>query len=178
MSMRSSASPTPFVSRCTAWYAPLWRGMRALMEGRTDDADVLCGRAETIGESAHSENAAMLTVAQRLLWLASTGRAEAAYSRTMEILDRWPEIGFMAYPGAALITARMRRFDVARSFLARLSFEDRTAYGAEWLPSVAMAAEAVARVHDQERAPALYDALLSNLALIRRPSRRRARRTR
>ena len=82
-----------------AWYAPLWRGMRALMEGRTDDVDVLCGRAEAIGELAHSENAAMLTMSQRLLWLMSTGRADECYARTMDIIDRWRDIGFMARPG-------------------------------------------------------------------------------
>jgi tetratricopeptide (TPR) repeat protein len=148
-----------------AWYAPLWRGMRALMEGRTDDADMLCGRAEVIGELAHSENAAMLTVSQRLLWLMSTGRADECFARTMDIIDRWRDIGFMARPAAAMAATRVGDLDTARSFLARVSFEDRAAWGAEWLPGVAMAADAVARLDDRERAAQLYDELLPYRAL-------------
>jgi len=35
-----------------AWYVPLWRGMRALMDGRFEDAVDWCTEAEAIGASA------------------------------------------------------------------------------------------------------------------------------
>ncbi len=142
-----------------AWYVPLWRGMRALMDGRFDDAATLCAEAEAIGVSAHSENAAMLTVSQQLWWLMHAGLPDEAYRRSLAMAERWHDIAFMARPGIAMAAARAGRVDDAHALLDSIDVSSRSAYGAEWLPAVAMAAEAAARCA-HALAPRLYDDLL------------------
>jgi hypothetical protein len=47
-----------------SWYMPLWRAMRAAMEGCLDTSERLRAEAASLGEIAHSENAAMLVPSQ------------------------------------------------------------------------------------------------------------------
>jgi hypothetical protein len=54
------------------WYVPLWRGMRALLEGRYDDCGAALEDAAALGARAASDNAAMLVATQR--WPASGPR--------------------------------------------------------------------------------------------------------
>jgi hypothetical protein len=142
------------------WYAPLWRGMRALMEGRLGDSARLCGEAETIGVAAHSDNATMLTITLRLCWLLCAGMPEVAFAH-LEIMRRdWPEIEFMARPGAAMAAARAGRINEARNLLSQVDFADDFAWGAEYLPGLVMAADAAAYVGDRRMASRAYDILL------------------
>jgi tetratricopeptide (TPR) repeat protein len=143
-----------------AWYAPLWRGMRALMDGRFDDAAEWCAEAEAIGASAHSENAEMLTISLQLWWLMHAGLAGEAYTRALAMSERWHDIAFMARPGTAMAAARSGRLDEARALLDTIDLENRSAFGAEWLPSLVMAGDAVARVGGHPMAQRLYDDLL------------------
>jgi tetratricopeptide (TPR) repeat protein len=143
-----------------AWYVPLWRGMRALMDGRFDDAAEWCTEAEAIGVRAHSENAEMLTLSLQLWWLLHAGMPDEAYARALGISERWHDLAFMVRPGAAMAAARAGRLDEARSLLDAVDLDNRSPYGAEWLPSLAMAAEAAACIGGHPLAPRLYDGLL------------------
>ena len=44
-----------------SWYPPLWRGMRALTQGRFDEVERGLAEAAAIGAAAQSENSVMLT---------------------------------------------------------------------------------------------------------------------
>ena len=68
------------------WYVPLWRGMRALMEGRLDAAWAHQRNAATIGERAGSHNAALN--ADVLAWnaLRQEGRKQEAADRLSQQL--------------------------------------------------------------------------------------------
>ena len=68
------------------WYVPLWRGMRALMDGRLDAAVAHQRDAATIGERAGSHNAALN--ADVLAWntLREEGRAQEAADRLRQQL--------------------------------------------------------------------------------------------
>ncbi len=143
-----------------AWYVPLWRGMRALMDGRFDDAAESCTEAEAIGASAHSGNAEMLTYSLQLGWLMLAGLPDEACARAHNMAERWRDIAFMARPGTALAAARAGRLDEARALLDAVDLENRSAYGAEWLCAAALAAEAAALIGGHALAQPLYDDLL------------------
>ncbi|MGW2570599.1 AAA family ATPase [Streptomyces sp. NPDC001537] len=143
-----------------AWYVPLWRGARALMEGRYEDCAAALDEVEDLGRRAGSANAAMLAVTQRWCLYAETGdtaglqrvRAEATMLERSPML--WPRVSL------ALVAAQFGRFDEAAR---RLSAVAPRLGGApkdsEWLPMLAQAAETVAAVGSHPCAPALYDLL-------------------
>ncbi|MDF2273167.1 AAA family ATPase [Streptomyces coacervatus] len=143
-----------------AWYVPLWRGARALMEGRYDDCAAALDEVEELGRRAGSANAAMLAVTQRWCLYAETGdtaglervRAEATMLERSPML--WPRVSL------ALVAAQFGRLDEAARRLSavapRLGGAPRDS---EWLPMLAQAAETVAAVGSHPSAPVLYDLL-------------------
>ncbi|MGW3117392.1 ATP-binding protein [Streptomyces sp. NPDC001107] len=143
-----------------AWYVPLWRGARALMEGRYDDCAAALDEVEELGRRAGSANAAMLAVTQRWCLYAETGdtaglervRAEATMLERSPML--WPRVSL------ALVAAQFGRLDEAARRLSavapRLGGAPRDS---EWLPMLAQAAETVATVGSHPCAPVLYDLL-------------------
>lgn len=143
-----------------AWYVPLWRGTRALMEGRYEDCAAALDEVEELGRRAGSGNAGLLAVTQRWCLYADTGdtaglariRAEATVLERSPML--WPRVTL------ALLAAQSGRFDEAARRLSavapRLGGAPRDS---EWLPMVAQAAETVAAVGSHPSAPHLYDLL-------------------
>ena len=143
-----------------AWYVPLWRGARALMEGRYDACAAALDEVEELGRRAGSANAAMLAATQRWCLTAETGdaaglervRGEAAQLERSPML--WPRVSL------ALVAAQFGRLDEAARRLSavapRLGGAPRDS---EWLPMLAQAAETVAAVGSHPCAPALYELL-------------------
>ncbi|MEU6255006.1 AAA family ATPase [Streptomyces sp. NPDC047043] len=143
-----------------SWYVPLWRGTRALMEGRHEDCAAALDEVEELGRRSGSANAAMLAVTQRWCLYAETGdldglarvRAEATLLERSPML--WPRVTL------ALVAAQFGRLDEAARRLSavapRLGGAPRDS---EWLPMLAQAAETVAAVGSHPCAPALYGLL-------------------
>lgn len=137
------------------WYPLLWRGTRALVEGRLDTAERLAARVKDIGERGGSVNAAIVADAQRIQLLLERGRPGDAYQLLGRFLDD-PEGGPNAAAWLALPLARMGRHAEARAVLDRL-----TAVGfdlvmdAAWLEVIASVAEACAEVCHREGAEVL-----------------------
>ncbi|WP_030928863.1 ATP-binding protein [Streptomyces sp. NRRL S-646] len=150
-----------------AWYVPLWRGTRALMEGRYDACAAALDEVEELGRRAGSANAAMLAVTQRWCLYTETGDAaglgrvqgEAAQLERSPML--WPRVA------VALVAAQSGRLDEAARRLSavapRLGGAPRDS---EWLPMLAQAAETVAAVGSHPCAPALYDLLVPYAGLF------------
>ncbi|MFI6561822.1 ATP-binding protein [Streptomyces sp. NPDC050534] len=150
-----------------AWYVPLWRGTRALMEGRYDDCAAALDEVEELGRRAGSGNAGLLAVTQRWCLYADTGdtagveRVRSAAS----VLERspmlWPRVSL------ALVAAQSGRPDEAARRLSavapRLGGAPRDS---EWLPMVAQAAETVAAVGSHPCASHLYDLLVPYAGLF------------
>jgi tetratricopeptide (TPR) repeat protein len=143
-----------------AWYVPLWRGMRALMDGRYQDSIDRCAEAEAIGARAHSENAELLTFSLGASWMLFTGYADETYELCRKIMAGVPAFAFMMQPGLALAAARAGRLDDARTELRRVDLTNRSEWGAEWLPAFAQACEAAALCGDTDRAASFYAELL------------------
>ncbi|MFF4257321.1 ATP-binding protein [Streptomyces sp. NPDC001663] len=143
-----------------AWYVPLWRGTRALMEGRHEDCAAALDEVEELGRRSGSANAAMLAVTQRWCLYAETGdldglarvRAEATLLERSPML--WPRVSL------ALVAAQFGRLDeAARRLSAAAPRLGGATRDSEWLPMLAQAAETVAAVGSHPCAPALYDLL-------------------
>lgn len=141
------------------WYPPLWRGMRAILEGRLADAERLEEEARRIGRRAGSTNAEILTDVLKLARLMEQGRAEEA----RRLLDRFvddPEGGPNAEAWLALPLARMGRTAEARALLDRLAgtgFE--LVRDGAWLEVIASVAEACAEVDHADAARQLLPLL-------------------
>jgi tetratricopeptide (TPR) repeat protein len=143
------------------WYVPLWRGMRALMAGDLDESSRHCDEAEALGKLAHSHNAAMLTFTQRWVRqrvagdLAEAGRSLAGEGRDI-FGDDLPGTSIFD----ALCHAHAGRIDEARATLAGLHRVLRELpHDAEWLATMAQAAEVAGAVGDRGTA-ALLDTLM------------------
>lgn len=144
------------------WYVPLWKGMRAVTEGRLADCETFVATARAIGEMAHSRNAEILTLLLHVGRLMESAEAEEA-CRLLEDFAGDAESG----ANVALFRVRLRaeagRRAEARSLLswlasdgfARVVSEDTAAiHGLMW------AADAAVDLRDREAAVALYDRLL------------------
>jgi hypothetical protein len=138
------------------WYAPLWRGMRALMAGNAEESAACCDEAAALGAMADSANATMLTLTQRWVRLRVEGRlAEAA---AMMETDGLAAFGDLAgtYATAALGYLWAGRLDDAsarlRAFVADLGQVPRDA---EWLPTMAQLASLATALGDRQSAAAL-----------------------
>lgn len=102
------------------WYPLLWRGMRALIEGRLDDAERLGSRARDIGRRGGSVNAEITVNAQRLQLLLDRGLPGDAYELLNWFIDD-PEGGPNAEAWLVLPLTRMGRHAEARAVLDRLA---------------------------------------------------------
>ncbi|MFE7856564.1 ATP-binding protein, partial [Streptomyces sp. NPDC057403] len=143
-----------------AWYVPLWRGMRALMEGRYEDCAAELDEVERLGRRAGSANAALLAVTQRWCLYTETGdraglegvMAEAAVLEGSPLL--WPRVTL------ALLAAQSGRPEEAARRLSAVTPRLRGApRDSEWLPMLAQAAETVAAVGPHPAAAVLYELL-------------------
>ncbi|MFF3446263.1 ATP-binding protein [Streptomyces sp. NPDC002667] len=149
-----------------AWYVPLWRGTRALMEGRHGDCAAALDEVEALGGAAGSPNAALLAQTQRWCLLAETGdRAGLQLLREQASLERMP--GVWPRVTLALISAQLgHREDASRRLAGVLPSLVRAPRDSEWLPMTAQAAETVGAVGVHPAAPRLYDALVPYAGLF------------
>ena len=102
------------------WYVPLWRGMRALMQGRLDEAARQCALAEQLGAQAHSDNARMLTFTQWWVRRRCEGRfaeAATAMAALLEPDTDGPGPTAAGWPYHAVVELQLGRPDRARAAL-------------------------------------------------------------
>ncbi|MET7479193.1 AAA family ATPase [Streptomyces sp. NPDC005648] len=143
-----------------AWYVPLWRGTRALMEGRFQDCSAALDEVEELGRRSGSANAALLAVTQRWCLYTETDdltgleriRSEAAVLEHSPML--WPRVTL-----ALLATQFGHHDEAARRLSAVAPRLGGATRDSEWLPMLAQAAETVAAMQSHPAAPALYDLL-------------------
>ncbi|GAA0686075.1 hypothetical protein GCM10010193_44920 [Kitasatospora atroaurantiaca] len=149
------------------WYVPLWRGARALMEGRFEDCRAALDEAESLGEQAGSGNAAILVGTQRWCLLAESGDLPGIERLLADRppLDRipgvWPRVTL------ALLAAQFGRAEEAAQ---RLSAVAPSLAGAprdsEWLPMLAQAADTIGLIGPHPLAQQLYDLLSPHAQLF------------
>lgn len=142
-----------------AWYVPLWRGMRALMDGRLADCRRWLDDAAAVGADAGSHNSFLLTTTLRWCLLAETGDGPAV-AALADGLDLDEEPGVWAAVASALMAAEAGRLAEARmrldSAAARLAGAPRDS---EWLPMLTQVADLIGHLGGHSIAAWTYEAL-------------------
>ncbi|MFE2302528.1 ATP-binding protein [Streptomyces sp. NPDC059445] len=153
------AAARPLRQPLYAWYVPLWRGTRALLEGRYDDCSAALDEAEALGGAAGSPNAVLLAQTQRWCLYADTGALDGLRRlRDRAPLDRMP--GVWPRVTLALIAAQLgHREEASRRLAGVMPSLLRAPRDSEWLPMMAQAAETVGMVGAHPAASPLYGAL-------------------
>jgi tetratricopeptide (TPR) repeat protein len=146
------------------WYVPLFRGARALLEGRFEDSERLAAQALEMGERAHSANARMmadftqLTEAYR-----QEGRFEDMEVQWRRFVEAYPEMASVAdWIAFALATVGQGDQAKARADLERLAASGALTMlggGGMWIVMTAFMAEVAAAVRSVSAAEILYEAL-------------------
>lgn len=144
-----------------SWYVPLWRAMRAVMDGRMELADRLRRDATRMGDAAHSANAAMLTGSQRAMLLCEIRTPADAVAFFEDLALRWPEYTIMVNPGLAYAYAGSGMTNRAMEILSTIRLDEYQidTLGSEWLPSIVMLSYAVSLTDSDSLADDLYSML-------------------
>jgi hypothetical protein len=144
-----------------AWYPPLWRSARALMDGRVEEAERLLDRAAAAGERAGSDNARLLVGVARWLSLLAAGAGTAQYRLLTGMAGAIDYTGTDFEVSLALSRAAAGQLDSAADVLDGLAEALRTApVDAEWLAMLVQATELVALVGGHRLAAWLHETLL------------------
>lgn len=143
-------------------YVPLWRGLRAAIDGRIRDQQTLSSQAEALGRVARSANTEVLVLGQRYFSLVESGESEEA----VRVLDDYSsprgygEMGPQMVPYFALNRVLMGRPEEAGALLDAAAEDFRAMpRDSEWLPMLAVAAEVCHRIGGHALVPWLYDTL-------------------
>jgi hypothetical protein len=144
-----------------AWYVPLWRGMRALMDGAADVAERYAQETTTVGVEAGSRNAALLAWTLRGAILGPTPRAPELLPEVERLLALFPVANPAMNAGVAGYFAWMGEVDRARLYAERAMVDGRPALrrDSEYLSSLHLLAVAATAVGDRGMATALAEAL-------------------
>ncbi|MFD0279847.1 AAA family ATPase [Kitasatospora sp. NPDC127111] len=155
-----------------SWYVPLWRGMRALLEGRYADCRDALAETTELGLRAGSANAAVLAATQRWCLCAESGEPD----ELRELLAGPPPLDSL--PGVwprvtrALIAAQLGDRAEARSRLAAVApLLDTAPVDSEWLPMMTQAAEALALISGPSVEPSAEPSRESSAEPSTEPSR-------
>ena len=142
------------------WYGPLWKAMRALLEGRFAEVDAANAEAAAIGERAGSTNAVLLCDTQRWCRLAETGDRVGLEALAAGIEDAPLDAAWVQVV-RALIAGQLGHLEDARRALdavaPRLASLPRDS---EWLAVMAQVAEVIAIIGTHPVGAWVYDALL------------------
>jgi tetratricopeptide (TPR) repeat protein len=147
------------------WYVPLWRGARALMEGRFQDSERLARQALEMGERAHSQNARMMADYTQLTEaFRQEGRFEDMEVQWQRFVESSPGMASVAdWIAFALATVGQGNHAKARADLERLAASGMLTGlegGGMWIVMTAFMAEVAAGVRSVAAAEILYEALL------------------
>jgi tetratricopeptide (TPR) repeat protein len=142
------------------WGARLQSSMLALLEGRFDDADRLAHEALAVAGDAVPLSTQMFGV-QMLGVRAGQGRMAELEPGMRAMVAAFPEVAAWRLTWAAVMTA-VGHVEEGRAELERIAGDDFLIApdDYEWLPGIAMVAEAFARLGDRERCAVLYERLL------------------
>jgi hypothetical protein len=140
------------------FYVPLWRGMRALTEGRLDDVATFVAETTSIGAAASSMNSEWLSATLDAWRALFAGEAVMDIPHTedyMDMIDR--SAGLTA--GLTFTAFHTGRLDRARWFYEHVAENDFAGIGdeAETLVSLLAYVEVALALDDQPRLAVLYE---------------------
>ena len=142
------------------WFADIFRAMRAMLEGRIDEAEVLIQRALEIGSPSQGEMAVQFWATQLMTLRELQGRLHEMEPAIRAYADQFPNT-IAVRAALAAVLAEMGKIDESRAefeLAAAKDFSDIPA-DATWLLAISYLARTTAAVGDARRAKVLYDLL-------------------
>ena len=135
------------------WHIPLLRGMRAMIDGRFEEAEELALEARAGGERAGEPLAQQFFAIQALTIYRQQGRLAEIADAVAELAQRYPAVRAWSVAKAAVL-ADLGRPDEARADFELLAEDDfaRIPQDAQWAISNALLIEAAFGLGDAERA--------------------------
>jgi hypothetical protein len=143
-----------------SWMVPLWRGMRALMDGDQQRAAELCDEADALGRAAGSANADALVFTLRFAIARARGTVADMESEMARIAP-----GYEGYPAAeamhAVVLVSVGRADQARGLLLRRMAEgiETIPRDSEWIETLWTLGDVAVDLGELDAVEAIHDAL-------------------
>ncbi len=152
-----------------SWHTIAMRAMRALLDGRIEDAERLADQSRRAGERAEQPIATQYYGIQMTQIRSLQGRAAELLPAVRELAQRFP--GIPAWrTGVISLAARAGDAELARLELERFAGDDFSAIPRDinWFPGMCLLGEAIALIGDAERAAQAYEELLpyAGLAIV------------
>ena len=143
------------------WWIGWWRAMRALLEGRFEEAERLARQALAIGQRVQEQNALQIFAVQLFLLRREQGRLKELEAVVKAFVEQGPAVPAwrcaLAYAHSELSWEQEARSEFER--LAVNNFGDLPKDGL-WLIALALLSEVCAVLRDVRRAQTLFDLLL------------------
>jgi hypothetical protein len=144
-----------------SWIVPLWRGMRALLDGDLARSAECCETADELGRSADSHNADALVTTLRFAIAraaGSTAALDGIVRRLVSLYESYPAVDGM-HSVHLLLTGHD---DEARRVLRRRLHAglDSIPRDSEWVETLWNLGEVAAAVGERDAAEQIYDALV------------------
>ena len=140
------------------WFAEVFRAMRALLEGRLEEAEVVMQRALEIGAPAQGETAVQFWAAQLLTLREHQGRMHEMEPAIRAYADQFPTT-LPVRAALAVVLSEMGKEEEARAefeIVAAAGFRNLPA-DATWLLTLSFLARTAASLGDADRAKVLYE---------------------
>ena len=143
------------------WWAAVFRGMRALLDGRFAAAEALIQEALAIGQHAQNENATQVFATQMFLLRREQGRLAELEPAFKGMVQQYPDIPSWRC-GLAMLYTQVGRTEEARKEFERLARSDFADLPRDlfWLIGMVLLADVCCSLGDRPRAARLYDLLL------------------
>lgn len=143
------------------WFVPLWRGMRALMEGRLVEQAAYADDAQATGTRGGSPNAAVLATVQRWTRLAESGESAALTEHFDTHMATAGVLPVFTVPVKAYSLAVTGQSGDAAALLTADAAALRAApLDSEWLPMLAQLSDVISILGGHGLADWTYDSLL------------------
>jgi hypothetical protein len=145
-----------------AWLVPIWRGMRALVDGDVDAAVRHCAEADTLGRRAGSTNAELMVWTLEMAIARARGTVAEVVPFAESMLGSWTD----AYPAwhcsFAAIFAQAGQPERARRHLDRVLAAgiETIPKDSEWVEIVWQLGEAAMLLDEPKAVRAVHEALL------------------
>jgi class 3 adenylate cyclase len=155
------------------WRVKLWRGMRALIDGRFEEAERLAKEARQGGEAAGEPAALQFFSIQASLIYRLQGRLDEIVDGVGAMAERYPALRAWGV-AKALVNSDLGRFDVARPEYERLAADgfEGLPLDAQWTVAHAMLSEVAFALEDSEWAELFHERLApyAGMTIVAGPS--------
>ncbi len=143
------------------WWTAVFRGMRALLEGRFARAETLIQEAFALGQRAQTENATQVFATQMFLLRREQGRLAELEPAFKGMVEQYPDIPSWRC-GLAMLYTQVGRDEEARKEFERLARHDFEDFPRDlfWLIGMMLLADVCVSLADEKRAARLYDLML------------------